>query len=219
MEQRSRRGFASREARRQDTLGGRVAFKPPQQQRSRESLARILDAAEQLIREQGFESMTIADVVKRSGSSVGSLYARFRNKHGLLQAVHTRYHTRVEDALAAAMLGCDGEQDLSTRVDSIVRVLCDHVLNEPELFRAFVLEAVFDPRLRAQGEMTSGRRRDFVVDALMTHRDEIKHPDPDLAARWFYTVCMAILRERITFGEAAVSVSYTHLTLPTNREV
>ena len=180
-----------------------ATFKPPQQQRSRESLERILDASEQLIRERGFESMTIADVVERSGSSVGSLYARFSDKHGMLEAVHARYLARVEDALAVAVTECD-EDRLGDRVDRIVRVLCDHMLSEPELFRAFVMEAITHPRIRAQGEKTSARRRDVVVDALMACRDEIAHPAPTLAARWFYTVCMAVLRERITFGEGAV---------------
>ena len=62
-----------------------LAYKPPRQRRSHESLERILDAAESLIRERGFDTMTIAEVVQRSGSSVGSLYARFNNKLGLLQ--------------------------------------------------------------------------------------------------------------------------------------
>ncbi len=181
-----------------------TTYRPPRQRRSQESLERILDAAELLIRERGFDNMTIAEVVHRSGSSVGSLYARFRNKLGLLQAVQVRYHARVENAIAAEF-GGDGPRDecLEDAVGRIVRVLCDYLLNEPELFRAFVLQAVSDPRIRAQGERASSKRRDSVVEVLLAHRAEIRHPDPDLAARWFYTMCMAVLRERITFGEKA----------------
>jgi hypothetical protein len=84
-----------------------------------------------------------------------------------------------------------------------VDVLSRHVLNEPELFRAFVLQAVFDPGVRAQGERTNAQRRDKVVEVLLTHREEIRHPDPEQAARWCYSACMAVLRERVTFGERA----------------
>ena len=49
----------------------------------------------------------------------------------------------------------------------------------------------------------SGGRREFVTQALLAHRDEIAHPHPELAARWCYTLCMAVLRERMTFGEAS----------------
>ena len=38
---------------------------------------------------------------------------------------------------------------------------------------------------------------------LLTHRDQIRHRDPEQAARWSYSACMALLRERITFGEGA----------------
>jgi hypothetical protein len=41
------------------------------------------------------------------------------------------------------------------------------------------------------------------VDVLLAHRGEIRHSDPDRAARWFYTACMAMLRERVTFGAGA----------------
>lgn len=181
-----------------------MTYKPPRQRRSRESLERILDAAESLIRERGFDSMTIADVVQRSGSSVGSLYGRFDNKIGLLQAVQLRYHARVQNAIFAAFSGDHPrDESLEDAVGRIVGVLCRHVLNEPELFRAFVLEAVFDARVRAQGERTNAQRRNKFVDVLLTHRDEIRHRDPEQAARWSYSACMALLRERITFGEGA----------------
>ena len=181
-----------------------MTYKPPMQRRSQESLERILDAAETLIRERGFESMTIAEVVERSGSSVGSLYGRFRNKLGLLQAVQVRYHARVENAIAAAFQG-DGPpgEDLEDAARRVVRVLCDYLLNEPELFRAFILQAVFDPRVRAQGEATNALRRQHVANVLIRHRADVGHPEPDRAVRWAYSLCMAILRERITFGQAA----------------
>lgn len=179
-----------------------MTYRQPQQRRSQESLERILDAAEYLIRERGFDDMTVAEVVQRSESSVGSLYARFRNKLGLLQAVQARYHERVEGAIAEAF---DEARDecLEDAVGRVVRVLCDYLLNEPELFRAFILEAVFDPRVRLQGERANANRRKNLTDVLLVHRAEIRHPDPELAVRWFYTMCMAVLRERITFGEGA----------------
>lgn len=181
-----------------------LAYKPPRQRRSHESLERILDAAEALIRERGFDNMTIAEVVQRSGSSVGSLYARFNNKLGLLRAVQLRYHARVQNDIFAAFSGDHPrDESLEEAVARIVTVLCRHVLNEPELFRAFVLQAVFDAGVRAQGERTNAERRDKVVEILLVHRAEIRHPDPERAARWSYSALMAVLRERITFGEGA----------------
>lgn len=179
-------------------------YRPPKQRRSQESLERILDAAEDLIRQRGFEQMTIGDVVRRSGSSVGSLYARFEDKLALLQAVQVRYQARVESAIAAEFGTASPEDEcLEDAARRIINVLCDYLLHEPELFRAFVLQAVLDPAVRAQGEAMNARRREHVTSVLLQHRDEINHPDPEAAARWFYQICMAFLRERITFGPAA----------------
>jgi AcrR family transcriptional regulator len=181
-----------------------LAYKPPRQRRSHESLERILDAAESLIRERGYDNMTIAEVVQRSGSSVGSLYARFNNKLGLLRAVQLRYHARVQNDIFSAFSGDrPRDESLEEAVARIVAVISRHVLNDPELFRAFVLQAVFDAGVRAQGERTNAQRRDKVMEILLAHRAEIRHPDPEQAARWFYSSCMAVLRERVTFGEGA----------------
>jgi AcrR family transcriptional regulator len=182
-----------------------MTYTPPKQRRSQESLERILDVAETLIRERGFEAMTIAEVVERSDSSVGSLYGRFRNKLALLQAVQVRYHTRVESAIAAAFQGgsTPAGESLEDAARRVVRVLSDYLLSEPELFRAFVLQAVFDPRVRAQGEAANSQRRQIVAGVLIEHQGDVAHPDPDLAVRWAYSLCMAVLRERITFGREA----------------
>ncbi len=181
-----------------------LTYKPPRQRRSRESLERILDAAEELIRERGFDAMTIAEVVERSKSSVGSIYARFPNKLGLLRAVHSRYLARVQDEVFAALDRADAESEgLEDLVERVVRVVASHLLSEQQLFRAFIVEAVFDSKVRAQGERTNAARRSKVMEVLLRHRDEIRHPEPELATRWFYSFCMALLRERITFGEAA----------------
>jgi AcrR family transcriptional regulator len=181
-----------------------LAFKPPRQRRSVETLERVLDAAESLIRERGFDNMTIAEVVQRSGSSVGSIYARFNNKIGLLQGVQVRYHTRVRNNLFAAFSGDHPkDESLEEAVVRIVEVMCRLVLSDPQLFRAFVVLAVFDDGVRVRGEQANAERREKVMEILSAHRDEIKHPDAEKAARWTYSMLMAALRERVTYGERA----------------
>ena len=59
----------------------------PQQLRSRQTLDRLLDAAEAVIREEGISELTVAKVVKRGQSSVGAFYRRFPDREALLFAV------------------------------------------------------------------------------------------------------------------------------------
>ena len=59
-----------------------------------ESRRRILDAAEQLFSEKGFEKTSFVDIAALSGISRGSIPWHFKNKDGLLLAVVARVNNR-----------------------------------------------------------------------------------------------------------------------------
>ena len=58
----------------------------------------LLDAARQVFAEQGFADASIADVVERAGSSVGSLYHHFGGKSELFLALWQEHQARHEEA-------------------------------------------------------------------------------------------------------------------------
>lgn len=60
-------------------------------QRSAESVDKILQAAQELARELGYEGTTIAKVSKRSGLPTGSIYWHFGDKDKLFAALINRY--------------------------------------------------------------------------------------------------------------------------------
>ena len=70
-------------------------MREPKQKRSQRTLAKILAAAVELFESQGVDATGIADVAKRAGSSVGSLYGRFDGKADLVQAVDRLLWERV----------------------------------------------------------------------------------------------------------------------------
>ena len=51
----------------------------------------ILDAAETLFIEQGYDRTSLAEIVRRSGGSLATLYELFGNKQGLLHAIAIRW--------------------------------------------------------------------------------------------------------------------------------
>lgn len=51
----------------------------------------ILDAAEALFLEHGYDRTSLADIVRRSGGSLATLYDLFGNKQGLLRAIAARW--------------------------------------------------------------------------------------------------------------------------------
>ncbi|MEM9009496.1 MAG: TetR/AcrR family transcriptional regulator [Cyanobacteria bacterium P01_F01_bin.86] len=63
----------------------------PQQARSQERVRQILDVAEQLFLEIGYESTTTRAIAARASVSVGSLYQFFPDKEAILKALAIRY--------------------------------------------------------------------------------------------------------------------------------
>ncbi|NEQ99658.1 MAG: TetR/AcrR family transcriptional regulator [Cyanothece sp. SIO2G6] len=63
----------------------------PQQARSQERVKHILDVAEQLFLEVGYESATTRAIASQAKVSVGSLYQFFPDKEAILKALAFRY--------------------------------------------------------------------------------------------------------------------------------
>ncbi len=81
--------------------------KPTHQARSQETLERLLDAAEELVSERGFDNATVSEIVRRAKSSVGAMYARFNDKDSLLVCLHERF---CEQALATTDMALDPQR-------------------------------------------------------------------------------------------------------------
>ncbi len=62
----------------------------------------ILEAAEHLFIEKGFEKTTLTDIINRSGGSRATLYEHFGDKEGLFRAMMEENCTRTLDGISAA---------------------------------------------------------------------------------------------------------------------
>lgn len=73
--------------------------RPPQQERSRRTLERLLDAAEQVLGEKRFEAATVEEICREAGYTVGAFYARFDSKDALLEALEERLREQMTEEL------------------------------------------------------------------------------------------------------------------------
>ncbi|HWW61774.1 MAG TPA: helix-turn-helix domain-containing protein, partial [Thermoanaerobaculia bacterium] len=69
----------------------------PKQARSRDTLHRLLNAAEELLAEGGLDAATVPAIAERAEVSVGVVYRRFPDKDALLRAVYERFFWRVKE--------------------------------------------------------------------------------------------------------------------------
>src|SRR3954471_16338061 len=77
--------------------------KQPQQARSNELVAAILDAAIQVLAKEGAQRFTTARVAERDGVSVGSLYQYFPNKAAILLRVQSTGCRRTSELLRGVL--------------------------------------------------------------------------------------------------------------------
>jgi len=171
--------------------------KPPQQARSQKTLERLLDAAEELIAERGVASVTVSEVVRRAGSSVGAFYARFPDKDALLATLHER---SCAEALATAELALDPKRwesaDLATAVLEIVKFASVLYRERRGIAVAFVELAAADASFadrRATLEADTGLR---LLEFLKARESEVAHADLKVAAQ----VSIRMILSTLEFG-------------------
>jgi len=75
----------------------------PQQERSRAALAKIVQAAEKILRKDGIDGFSMAAVAESADLPVGNIYRRFKGKDELLQAIKHDVTSRIEMAVAARL--------------------------------------------------------------------------------------------------------------------
>jgi AcrR family transcriptional regulator len=176
--------------------------RPPRQARSQETLERILDTAEALVAEKGFEDTSVAEVARRAGSSVGAFYARFRDKDGLLYALYERYLEQAtataDAALAPARWEGAGTAEL---LRAVVRFLVSIYREQGGLIRAFVLRNHTDAEFRGRQQRLSHHVSRRLSALLLERREEIAHPDPERAASFGLAMTFATIESAVLFGE------------------
>ena len=183
------------------------AVKAPCQQRSRDSQERLLRAAESLIKSKGFEALTTAEVVRRSRTSIGTLYARFGDKTALLHAVQDRVQAREEAVMRAHLAKVDWDGlSLEESVWHLLRIKQLAAEGDGRLFEAFVVHGATDPVLRAQGYRHKAVIEDLEVEILMRHAGQIGHADPEDAARVVSRLAQAAQEEYVQRSLSGVSL-------------
>jgi AcrR family transcriptional regulator len=132
--------------------------KQPQQARSAELVAAILDAAVQVLEKEGAQRFTTARVAERAGVSVGSLYQYFPNKAAILFRLQSDEWRQTSELLRGILAdaGKPPLDRLRALVHAFIRSECDEAAIRVALGDAAPLyrDAPEARQARSSGERT-----------------------------------------------------------------
>lgn len=176
---------------------------------------RILEATETLLEEKSFETIKIAEIVQMANTSVGAFYGRFRDKEALLQALDERY---IQNFIGFGQAFLDAEnwaeQSLQATVSGLVQTLIQIYTHNPGLARTLILRA----RLYTDESFQARESRiwDFfpqVIEILLAHQDEIRHPEPEKAVQFAILQTNFALREMLLWPNIADKLPFSEAEL------
>jgi len=170
-------------------------------------MERILGAAEELLREEPFESVTVAEIVRRADSSVGAFYARFPAKAALLSALYARRHGIRQTEKGRIYLAhfASRRMTLEERAREVVGHMVTYYRLNRRLLRS--LGATERP------SPTSGVPEAYAYHhafsrgwtaAFLAHRHEIGRPDPERAVRLGLFMVASACREAVVFSAPVI---------------
>jgi AcrR family transcriptional regulator len=98
------------------------ARRVPQQDRSREKVRRVLDAADELLAREGARALVTTRVAEEAGVAVGSVYSYFPDKEAIAEALALRYWSSVTDSIAEVVEE-DARKPLADPVAAVLYVV------------------------------------------------------------------------------------------------
>lgn len=162
--------------------------------KSEETRARILEAALELFRTQGFEAATMREIAKRAGVAVGAAYYYFPSKDAIVQAFYEQAQRDLEPRFDEVLAG---PRDLRTRLDALIRTRLEYFGSSRRLLGALAGHADPEDVLSPFSEPSRHlRERDtgYFAKALQGSRakvpDDLKSHLPRLL--WMYQMSLIL---------------------------
>lgn len=177
----------------------------PQQARSRETQERIVKAALELVAERGREGLSVPEIAKRAGVSVGAFYGRFATKEALFDHIDRQLFEESARCWVDFLDPANWRgRHAAEIVREVVRAWVEAVATHQPLNRALTERWRTTPP-SAIVKAAAAAHYEAIFAALGTlleeRRDEVGHPDPRLAAKMLIEVVDAVLIERLTFDD------------------
>lgn len=189
-------------------MPGTAPRKRPRQERAQATVEAILDAACQLLVDNGYDKTSTNKIAQRAGVSVGSLYQYFPNKEAVVLAIIER-HTGRMMALLEEHVHEFLDASLEDGVRLYVRAMVERHHEDREFHRVLVQQILHLGWEHM--ESVERRARDLVQLILEHKRDEIVPTDTKLAAWTLVTTGESLVHRAMLAGEFDTEAVYEEI--------
>lgn len=119
---------------------------PAKQARSQRRQRAILDAAHRLLESVGYEKMKMEQIASEADSSVGTLYQRFSNKEGLLDALLSETLQQLDQIMSTELtLEALSSADRTDIIRKLIGIVVDFMRENQGFVRAITSRQLRDP--------------------------------------------------------------------------
>jgi AcrR family transcriptional regulator len=181
---------------------------PTVQERGRNSLERLLAAAEQILESAGLGGATVPAIAARAGMSVGNVYKRFPDKDSLFRTVYDRFFS---DAFAANEFALDPAKwegiPTTEVVSTLVTGMIEGYRSRRPLIRALLVYAQTHPdaEFRSHAEQLRLQSLELFERLLRDRRADIGHPHPERAIRFVVMLLAHALQNAVMSEGGGIS--------------
>lgn len=172
----------------------------PQQERSRESLRKLLKAVAEVLGQHGVEGTTIPRIAQHAGLTPGAVYRRFRDKDELLETTILGILERQDERLKGGMTPAMAAKiPLDVFAEQIVGGMVLTYRTHAALLRALrqFTQGRANSMFVKKATKLEVRSYERLVDLILTHRKDIRHPDPRTAVSLGLMMIISTLYEII----------------------
>jgi AcrR family transcriptional regulator len=178
---------------------------PPAQRRSKARLSRVLDAADDVLTNDGAAAFTTTRIAAAARVPVGSVYRFFDDKHAIAEALAVRYWRDFDD-LVAGVAEVDERDPLADPAAAVLEALAGGFRARPG-FLALWYGGLRTERIRDATRQARGAIASSIVRILETHWRHAPQAVRERAAEVVVLAGDGLLREafrRDRYGDSAL---------------
>jgi len=156
----------------------------PQQERSRESLRKLMKAAAEVLGQHGVEGTTIPRIAHHAGLTPGAIYRRFHDKDALLETVILGILQRQDERIRLVLTpALTSKIPLPLLADQLIKSMLISYRASAGLLRGIrqFVQARSNTAFYRKVVDLEFRTYRYLVQLFLAHSKEIKHPHPKRA--------------------------------------